>query len=83
MQVDLRELRKVLDYLRSINKEDINNIEWTLDGQIVHIDQRDINQWRFVGLNNVDFPRYAFDKDSKEGKLFNIHQYERDEDESV
>jgi hypothetical protein len=56
--------------MKQINKHDIHDIEWILNGKKVKVDAELLNKWQFIGLNNTDFPRYAFDKDSEAGKLF-------------
>lgn len=85
MKVDLQELFNAFLYLRQINKEKIHDIEWTLNGEKVEIDKALLDRWQYIGLNNTDFPRYAFDKDSDAGRLFNslLSPEEREDYESV
>ncbi len=70
-QVDLKELFAAFEFLKEINKEDILNIQWTLNGQPVQVSMQSLEEWKFIGLNNSEFPKYAFDKDTEVGKLFN------------
>lgn len=85
MKVDLQELFNAFAIMRRINKEKIHDVEWTLNGETVEIDKALLDRWQYIGLNNTDFPRYAFDKDSDAGKLFLslLSPDERKDNESV
>ncbi len=71
MKVDLQELFNVFIFMRKINQVSIHDIEWILNGKTVEIDTDLLDKWKYIGLNNTDFPKYAFDKNSEAGKLFN------------
>lgn len=70
MQVDLEKLFNAFVYLKQINSQNIHDIEWMLNGEVQKIDKSLLDQWKFTGLNNTDFSKYAFDKNSEVGKLF-------------
>jgi NurA-like 5'-3' nuclease len=57
MIVDVNELKRVKQYLDSINHEDIKNITWMEDGKecVIPEKQETLKRWEFVGLNNTDF----------------------------
>ena len=55
MVVNLNELKKVLDYLAVINKADLSDIEWIINGEEISVESGDIIQWQYIGLNNVHF----------------------------
>jgi hypothetical protein len=53
--VDLDELDRVRAYLKTINDADLAEIKWVRGGQTVHIHPLSVEDWKFCGLNNVDF----------------------------
>lgn len=55
--VDLQKLQEAVDYITSVNSIDLNQIEWHRDNKLVHIEPELIDEWKFVGLNNVSFAR--------------------------
>jgi len=55
MRVNLHELCAALDYMKSINEQDLCDIEWHRDGVPVVIPEEAIDEWRFVGLTNTYF----------------------------
>jgi len=57
MVVDVSELKRVKEYLNTINRADFSSITWVEDGQVCIIPDSDktIAEWSFVGLNNCDF----------------------------
>ena len=57
MRVNLRELRDALDYLKSINSTDLEDIEWYIDDYIITPPEDSVQEWRYVGLNNTEFAR--------------------------
>ena len=56
MKVDLEELIRVKKYLKKINNADINKIKWCKNGVPIEIDPSVLEEWRFYGLSNIDFP---------------------------
>jgi hypothetical protein len=54
MIVDLDYIKSVKRALRRINIEDIDDLQFILDGETVEFDEDDIKQFKFMGLNNTD-----------------------------
>lgn len=55
--VELSTLRAHLAYRRLINQTHIRNVIWTDGGQILTPRPEDIEEFRFMGLNTIDFAR--------------------------
>ena len=62
MKVEIEEIMRIHDRLGEINSEDLSNIVFTLNGEEVDINPKHIKDFKFVGLNNVDFIRTEFYK---------------------
>jgi hypothetical protein len=54
--VDLCTLEAVKDYLRKINRANIEDIVWVRNGEIVSCGDISVADWKFAGLDNTDFP---------------------------
>jgi hypothetical protein len=55
-QVHISEIIKLKERLREINDNDIDNIDFLDDnGLPIKIEQRNIQDWKFTGLNITDF----------------------------
>lgn len=63
MEVSIEELTKAVDYLRGINRKPLEEIVFTENGIPVKIDPTLVNEWSFIGLNNVEFITSKFYKD--------------------
>jgi hypothetical protein len=57
MVVNLNKLKTVLDYLDEINKAELEDIEWIIDGEEIAPDYNDVERWKLIGLNNCEFAR--------------------------
>lgn len=55
MIVDINELKRVKEYLNSINKSNLCDITWMENGMEVVIPEHALDDWGNVGLNNADF----------------------------
>lgn len=69
MKVEIEEILKLKERLKEINSENLSEITFTLNGEDVEIDPKNINEFRFVGLSNVDFItsefyKYGFDEEN-------------------
>ena len=60
MKVDLDKLKETLDYLAEINKADLADIVWLVDGKELLATPKQIIQWQYIGLNNVLFAENHF-----------------------
>lgn len=56
MKVDLEKFIKVKKYLKEINETDINDIEWVYKDKVIPVSDEMLQEWKFVGLCNCDFP---------------------------
>lgn len=55
MKIELNEVIKWLEYKSLINKAELKDIEWTKDGIPVKIPENSIEDWQFIGLNNIEY----------------------------
>jgi len=55
MIVDLSYLQGVLKYRKMVNDEPLDKITWIKNGKEVVIDKASLDEWKFIGLNNVTF----------------------------
>jgi predicted negative regulator of RcsB-dependent stress response len=55
LKVDLNELERALNYLKTINQHELKNIEWWRGDVEVKPSDKLIEEFRFTGLSNVDF----------------------------
>ena len=60
MRVDVEIVRELKDTLLAINKEKLEDIEWYLDDKKLEIPQKDVDSFKFTGLNNTDFVTGAY-----------------------
>jgi hypothetical protein len=55
MIVDLQKLQDAVDYITIVNSVDLDQIEWRRNNKQVHVEPELIEEWKFMGLNNVTF----------------------------
>ncbi len=55
MIVNIERILKLKEELRKINEVELSEIEFHENGKKLEIDQKNVDDWAFVGLNNVDF----------------------------
>lgn len=55
MKIEIEEILKMNERRTEINKQDIRDIEWYLDGNKIDILSETLEEWRFTGLSNIDF----------------------------
>ena len=55
MKVQIEAIIDIKNYLNSINKTDLNDIELYSQHRKIDIDQETIDEFKYAGLNNVDF----------------------------
>lgn len=53
--VDLDELERCQEYLRKINAVSLSYIRWRRNGVNVNPKPEDLEEWKFIGLNNTAF----------------------------
>ena len=55
MRVDIEHIQYLLDERKKINVPDLADIEFFLDNRKVEISEDVIENFKFTGLNNIDF----------------------------
>jgi len=55
--IDVDELEKCLAYLQVINQADLKKLAWVRKGKRVKVPKIYIEEWKYVGLSNLDFYR--------------------------
>ena len=65
MIVNIERIYELKEELRKINEAELSDIEFHENGKKLEIDPKNIEDWAFVGFNNVDF--------------ITTHSYKRDE----
>jgi len=65
MRVYVEEVQKMMEYRKSINDQDLKDIEWYAGGVKIEIGDKEIEEFKFTGLNNLDFMTMDFYKDEK------------------
>ena len=54
-QIDLIDVRKLIELKRHINGDSLDNIDWYDNGVKLVVADEDIDEWKYTGLNNLDF----------------------------
>lgn len=57
LRVNVKILEKHIDYINNINSKDLIDIDFYYNRKKMKIDSKYIKEWKFIGLNNVDFIR--------------------------
>ena len=70
MKIKIEEILELKKRFREINSQDLTNLKFSLNDKEVVIDPKFIEEFRFTGLNNIDFItsefyKYGFDEDEK------------------
>lgn len=63
MVVDIDELFELKKKLWEINQEDLSDIVWMRNGQVLKFYESDLQDWRFTGLSNTSFPEFYMDEE--------------------
>lgn len=67
MIVDLTILKAMNEYFSALNKADLKEITWKHNGLVIQPTEKEIEQWKFTGLNNRDFAIFVlYDKIPKD-----------------
>lgn len=59
MKINIEEVLDAQSTRNQINRLDIKEIEWYLDGEKVNISDETLEEWRFTGLSNTDFVNFC------------------------
>ena len=60
MEVDINRVLDILSELNEINNAKLEDIQWVRDGRNIEVNQEMIDEYEFIGLNNVGFITYEF-----------------------
>ncbi len=55
MRVDIEKVREMQEYRRKINEQELKDIEWYEKGKKIGHSSEEIEEFKFTGLNNIDF----------------------------
>lgn len=61
MRVDYEEISKMAERRGEINRTPLEEIVWYRDGKEIPINPKWIEEWKFTGLNHVDFIMFIDD----------------------
>lgn len=59
MKLNIEDILDAQSTRNQINRLDIKEIEWYLDGEKVNISDETLEEWRFTGLSNTDFVNFC------------------------
>ena len=59
MKINIEDILAAQTIRNQINKVDIKDIEWYLDGEKISIPDETLEEWRFTGLSNTDFVNFC------------------------
>ena len=57
MLVNIKQLQDAIDYINEVNSQKLQDLTWfdPVTGKVIPVNPKHIDEWKFVGLNNVDF----------------------------
>ena len=55
MNVDIRDVVEYTTWRAGVNRADLSDITFFDNGVEVEVTEADIKEWRFTGMNNIDF----------------------------
>jgi hypothetical protein len=54
-KIDLVDVRRLIELKRLINGDTLGNIDWYDNGVKLDVSIEEMDEWKFVGLSNLDF----------------------------
>ena len=66
MKVNINRVLDILSELNEINEAKLNDIQWIKDGKEIEVTQELIDEYKFIGLNNIGFITHEYYIDNKE-----------------
>lgn len=65
-KITIERVTELINIIDNINAIPFEEIEWHLDDKPIQLDSKIVKEWKFIGLNNVDFVRsnYMSDKNA-------------------
>lgn len=68
IEINLEHLAKITEYINLVNHTPLKQIRWVYNGQVQKIDEKTLDDWRYVGLSNYTFAKmYFIEKDVDNG----------------
>ena len=61
MKVNVEYIEELLRQLREVDSVPFDEIEWYKNGELLVIDKKILDDWKFTGLNNRNFPEYGLE----------------------
>lgn len=55
VKINVEQVREARKFLRSVNKHDLEDIEWIEKGQPIKVSDKAYAEFQYLGLNNADF----------------------------
>ena len=62
IRISIQEIESLQKRMTEINEPNLSDIEFTDNGEIVEIDPKILSDYKFTGLNNMDFINSGFYK---------------------
>ena len=62
MIVDIDHLKQLKEQLNKINRHSFKDIIWVENGKELSFDEKLLDDWKYVGLNNCDFIQSGYYK---------------------
>jgi hypothetical protein len=57
--VNLEKLEEAMRYIKQMNEVPLEEIIWLRNGEVVHYSEKQIADWKWIGLSNAYFPEHA------------------------
>ena len=55
MKVNIEDIRKNIEFRKEINSVELTDIDFYENGKKIEVSEKVIDDFRFTGLNNIDF----------------------------
>lgn len=53
--IDIDDVVELKNRINRYNRMDLNDCEFWYDGRKIEVPEEELKEWRFTGLNNIDF----------------------------
>jgi hypothetical protein len=63
--INLNEIESLLKQYDDINKLELHDLTFQYNGKPIHVPQEHLNEWQFMGLNNITLIRGLLDNIKK------------------
>lgn len=65
INIDVDDMLKLKSDIREFNKLNLKDIEFIYNNKLININQKVLEEWKFIGLSNIDFMEH-FDWEKEE-----------------